>query len=135
MKILVSYLQTLIFKHHQLKHCLIRSVVHTFSAKSIIPIADSSKFKTSLLENKWGLSKKALLTASKYVNFDSYDQRPDSIVELLRTTGFPLSSITNIISSYPLNLYSYHPELVIKPKLNFLLSVTQCQADVVTIVT
>ncbi|KAK1369190.1 hypothetical protein POM88_035282 [Heracleum sosnowskyi] len=143
MKMLVglskSHVQTLIFNLqtlHNSNHCLITTIIRTYSTNTIIPTnVDSSEFKISFLKNKCGLSGKDLVRASKYVDFDSSDQRPDSVLQLFRTFGFPMSNVTKIISFHPRVLKEFHPQNILKPKLDFLLSLSQSQAEVVAIVT
>ncbi|KAK1369187.1 hypothetical protein POM88_035279 [Heracleum sosnowskyi] len=131
-----SHLQTLILKHQTLNtRCLIKPIILSYSTKRRIPTnVDSSEFKISFLKNKCGLSGKSLIRACKCVDFDSSDQRPDSLLDLFRTFGFPMSNVTRIISSQP-TILRYYPENIIKPKLDFLLSITQSQSDVVAMVT
>ncbi|KAK1352795.1 hypothetical protein POM88_052633 [Heracleum sosnowskyi] len=96
---------------------------------------DSLEFRTQFLKNKCGLSGKALISASKYLTFDSSDTRPDSVLELFRTFGFTQPNITRIISIRPRFLQSYNPVNFFKPKLDFLLSIELTRAEVVAIVT
>lgn len=134
-----SHLQTLSFKHQTIpnfNHCSVTPIICSYSTETIIPTnVDSSDFKISFLKNKCGLSGKALVNASECLDFDSSDERPDSVIELFETFGFPRSSIAKIISCYPLLLNKYHPEIIIKPKLEYLFTVFQSQADVIAIVT
>ncbi|WOG84859.1 hypothetical protein DCAR_0104044 [Daucus carota subsp. sativus] len=139
MKMLVcmfkSHLQTLIIKHQtlpNLNHCLIRPIFRSYSPKRTI---DSSEFKISFLKNKCGLSGKHLIRASKCVHFDSSDHRPDSVLELFRNFGFPQPNITRIVSVVPCILQSLKPEKLLKPKLDFLLSMDMSHAMVVRTVT
>ncbi|KAK1369057.1 hypothetical protein POM88_035149 [Heracleum sosnowskyi] len=131
-----SHLQTLTFRHQKLNHCSIRPIICSVSTKTIVPTnVDSSDFKISFLENKCGLSGKALVNACKYLDFDSSNQRPDSVLQLLQTFGFPPDSITKIIAREPLLLKKYHPQNILKPKLDYLFTVFHPQAEVVAVIT
>ncbi|KAK1369161.1 hypothetical protein POM88_035253 [Heracleum sosnowskyi] len=115
---------------------LAKPIICSYDTKRIIPTnVDSSDFKISFLQKKCGLSGKALISACKCLDFDSSNTRPDSVIELFRTFGFSQPHIAKIISCYPLVLYNYHPGNILKPKLDFLLSIFQSQAEVVAIVT
>ncbi|XP_074338089.1 uncharacterized protein LOC141675277 [Apium graveolens] len=128
---------TLVTKHPTFRNlCLSIPIIRSYRTKRIIPTnVDSSEFKISFLKNKCGLSGKALSNACKCLDFDCSHQRPDSVLELFRAFGFSQRNIAKIISIYPLVLINYHPVNILKPKLDFLLSISQSQADVVDIVT
>ncbi|KAK1369188.1 hypothetical protein POM88_035280 [Heracleum sosnowskyi] len=136
MKMLVclckSHLQTLIPELHIL-HFLTRPISRSYRPKRIIT-KDSLEFTNSFLKNKCGLSGKALIKASKFFDFNSSYPRPDSVLDLFRTYGFPPSSITKIITYYPRILQCY-PHKAIQPKLDYLLSISASQSEVVDIVT
>ncbi|KAK1356743.1 hypothetical protein POM88_049999 [Heracleum sosnowskyi] len=85
--------------------------------------------------NKCGLSGKALARACKCLNFDSSNRMPDLVLSFFRNFGFPASAVTKIVASDPRLLKEGHPEKIIRPKLDFLLSISQSQAEVVAIVT
>ncbi|KAK1369194.1 hypothetical protein POM88_035286 [Heracleum sosnowskyi] len=76
----------------------------------------------------------AVIRASKYVSIGPSDMRPDRVLSLLQTFGFPQPNISKIISTDP-RILQYYPEKVIKPKLDFLLSRSLSQSEVVEIVT
>ncbi|KAK1369158.1 hypothetical protein POM88_035250 [Heracleum sosnowskyi] len=127
-----QFQQNLILYTNNNSRCLTAPIISTYATKTNV---DSSEFKISFLKNKCGLSGKSLIRACRSLNFDSCDQRPDSVVDLFRTFGFPLSSITKIISNDPRILRDFHPQNILKPKLDFLLSISLSQAEVVAIVT
>lgn len=58
----------------------------------------------------------------------------DSVLELFRNYGFPLSSITKIITYCP-PILKWYADKVIQPKLDYFLSISASQSDVVDIVT
>ncbi|KAL1833923.1 transcription termination factor MTERF2, chloroplastic [Daucus carota subsp. sativus] len=135
-----SRLQALTAKHldlHILKNlCLKTPIFRNYRTKTTTPTnAESSEFKISFLQNEYGLSKKSLIRASECLSFDFSDQRAHSVLQLFRTFGFPRPNINKIISKYPGILKGYHPEMLIKPKLEFLLSMDLSRAEVIAIVT
>lgn len=129
--------QTLIVKHFTSLNnlCLTTTFFRSYITEKSIPTnVDSSDFKISFLKNKCGLSGKPLVYASNYLDFDSSNQRPQEVLDLFLTSGFPRSTITKIVSACPRILKEFHPTKFLKPKLDFLLSITQSQAEVAAIV-
>lgn len=125
------------FKHNTiqtLNQCLTIPTIRCYSSKKIISTTDPTAFTTFFLKNKCGLSGEAVIRASKYVSFGPSDVRPDRVLSLLQTFGFPLPSISKIVSTDP-RILQFYPEKVIKPKLDFLLSRSLSQIEVVEIVT
>lgn len=129
--------KTLNFKHntiYTLNQCLILPIIRCYSSKINISTTDSTAYTTFFLKNKCGLSGEAVIRASRYVNFGPSDVRPDRVLNLLEMFGFPPLSISKIVSADP-RILQFFPDKFIKPKLEFLLSRSLSQNEVVEIVT
>jgi mTERF domain-containing protein len=87
----------------------------------------------SYLINSCGLSKKSAILASqrKRVLFQS-PERPDSVLNLFKETGFSNAQISKIVRKHPLILLS-HPEKTLLPKIELLRSIGVSSSDLITI--
>ncbi|KAK1397468.1 hypothetical protein POM88_007331 [Heracleum sosnowskyi] len=86
---------------------------------------------------KYGLSKKTIshFRASNVVALQSCsdENRPGAVLKLFQDFGFSHTDITRINSMKPIIL-TFQPDKYIKPKLDFLVSVTKSESEVVSIV-
>ncbi|KAK9272465.1 hypothetical protein L1049_002838 [Liquidambar formosana] len=78
---------------------------------------DPKSLTVSYLVNSCGLSSETALSASKMVAIES-TERPDKVLELLRTFGFTKTHIIRLISKHP-PLILVNPEKILRPKIEF----------------
>ncbi|KAK1397467.1 hypothetical protein POM88_007330 [Heracleum sosnowskyi] len=107
----------------------------TYTYRTIYTTAtgDSLPFKTAFLN--CGLSEKTNFRASNVVPLQSCsdENRPGAVLKLFQDFGFSHTDITRINSKQP-HLLTFHPDKYIKPKLEFLVSITKSESEVVSIV-
>lgn len=107
----------------------------TYTYRTIYTTAttNSLPLKTTFL--KCGLSRKNHICAANMVPLQSCsdENRPSSVLKLFQDFGFSQTDITRINSKQP-DILTFHPDKYIKPKLDFLLSITKSESEVVSIV-
>lgn len=113
------------FQH--LKKCLIP--IRSYRTKSI---STDSSFKISYLENTCGLSGKTLVRVSNLVNFES-TEKPNSVLKLFQSFGFSKTHVSIIIGRCP-PLLLYDAENALKPKLDFLLAISNSESEIIKVV-
>ncbi|XP_017223482.1 uncharacterized protein LOC108199961 [Daucus carota subsp. sativus] len=98
-------------------------------------------FSTSAITDSSSIADCLPLTRKPNQTYPVYRERgiesssgADSFVKLFQQFGFSDTHITRILSKQPAIL-AYRPQKYLKPKLDFLISVTSCETDVVNIVT
>ncbi|KAF5731199.1 hypothetical protein HS088_TW19G00804 [Tripterygium wilfordii] len=91
-----------------------------------------SSFTVTYLLNSCGLPLETAKSLSKRVHFET-PERPDSVLNLLKSYGFTSTSISKLISSCP-SLLVCHAEKTLLPKLEFFRSKEFPSSDIVRIV-
>ncbi|CAI0542040.1 unnamed protein product [Linum tenue] len=79
-----------------------------------------------------GFSPDRAKVSSKFLKFRT-TEKPDAVVDLLRSHGFSGTQIARCIKYYPV-LLELHPERVLRPKLDFLLSVGISRPELIKVV-
>ncbi|XP_059669072.1 uncharacterized protein LOC132314196 [Cornus florida] len=108
--------------HHRINHNTHR-VVRFFETQSI---ANTSNFTEkqavtiSYLTKSCGLSLESAISASKKLKIKS-TEKPDSVLELLRSHGFTENHISRLISCWP-GLILADPERTVRPKIDYFAS-------------
>ncbi|KAJ4729430.1 Transcription termination factor like [Melia azedarach] len=82
---------------------------------------DERSLTVSYLKNSCGLSLEEAISASNVVNIKN-TQKPNSVIQLLKSHGFTNSQIASFISKYPRILLA-EPEKNLKPKIEYFKSV------------
>lgn len=99
--------------------------IRTYNSYKTIS-TDCLALSTSFLKHKCTSSSIRLQSSSD-------ENAPNSVLKLFQAFGFSQTHITGIIAKEPYIL-TFHPQKYLKPKLDFLLSITHSQSDVVNIV-
>lgn len=108
------------FLSHKLGFVLSRTLCSvTVIAKAKRPSLKS--FTVSYLVNSCGLSLESAKLKSRFVKFSS-SQRPDSVLTLLKNSGFTNEQIIRVVNSFP-SILIVDPETVLLPKLMFFRSI------------
>ncbi|XP_059669997.1 transcription termination factor MTERF6, chloroplastic/mitochondrial-like [Cornus florida] len=112
------YNNTLI--HHRINHNT-PTIVRFIETQSTPPTNSNFTEKQALtiayLTNSCGLSLESAISASKRVNIKS-TEKPDSVLELLRSHGFAKNHISRLFSTYP-TLILADPERTLRPKIEY----------------
>lgn len=110
--------------------------IRTYTYKTIHTTATRSSLALKTSFFNCGLSEKTHFRACNLVPLQSCsdENRPTSALELFQDYGFSQTDITRINSKQP-HILTFHPDKYIKPKLDFLLSITKSESEVVRIVT
>ncbi|XP_057461143.1 transcription termination factor MTERF8, chloroplastic-like [Actinidia eriantha] len=103
--------------------------------RSISSIADSSStkspnphsFRVSYLINSCGLSPETAISVSPKLNFET-PEKPDSVLNLLRTHGFTQTQISILVRKRPLLLLA-NPDKTLLPKIEFFQSLGISRTD------
>lgn len=107
----------------------------TYTYRTICTTATTNTFPLKTTFLKFGLSEKTHFRASNVVPLQSCSDknRPGAVLKLFQDFGFSQTDITRINSKQP-HILTFHPDKYIKPKLDFLVSITKSESDVVSIV-
>ncbi|XP_057460952.1 uncharacterized protein LOC130751368 [Actinidia eriantha] len=126
-KIAIDSTPPLVFLHNKL--VFLRSISSTADSSSRkSPNPDS--YTVSYLINSCGLSPETAISASKALNFET-PERPDLILDLLRTHGFTKTQIANLVRIRP-RLLLANPDKTLLPKLQFFHSIDVSRTDLAT---
>ncbi|KAF8411851.1 hypothetical protein HHK36_004410 [Tetracentron sinense] len=87
------------------------------SFSSISNSKNQQSLTVSYLMNSCGVSLESAISASKKIHIES-TEKPDLVLELLRTHGFTKTHIANLISKLPSLLFS-NPDKTLKPKIEY----------------
>ncbi|KAF3435206.1 hypothetical protein FNV43_RR22293 [Rhamnella rubrinervis] len=79
---------------------------------------DQQSLTVSYLVNSCGLSLQQALSASKKVNIEDTNKRPDSVLELFATYGFAKSQVSRLICIRP-HLILADSDLTLRPKIEY----------------
>ncbi|CAL1403542.1 unnamed protein product [Linum trigynum] len=93
---------------------------------------DGHSFPASYLMSSHGFSPDRAKVSSKFLKFRT-TEKPDAVVDLLRSHGFSGTQIARCIKYYPV-LLELDPERVLRPKLDFLLSVGISRPELIKVV-
>ncbi|GFZ04621.1 mitochondrial transcription termination factor family protein [Actinidia rufa] len=88
---------------------------------------DPDSYTVSYLINSCGLSPETAISASEKLNFET-PERPDSVLNLLRTHGFTQTQISNLVRKRP-GLLLANPDKTLLPKLKFFHSIGVSRTD------
>ncbi|XP_059630889.1 transcription termination factor MTERF6, chloroplastic/mitochondrial-like [Cornus florida] len=105
--------------HHRISHNT-HTIVRFLETQSIANnsnFTEKSSLTISYLTKSCGLSLKSAISASKKVSIKS-TEKPDSVLELLRSHGFTENHISVLISRYP-TLILADPERTLRPKIEY----------------
>ncbi|XP_058200179.1 transcription termination factor MTERF15, mitochondrial-like [Rhododendron vialii] len=97
--------------------------------KSTLPKGDS--YVVSYLIDSCGLSPENAISASKKLEFET-PERPDSVLDLLRTYGFTETQISKLVGKRP-RLLVADPEKILLPKLEFFQTLDVSRSDLARI--
>ncbi|XP_059628983.1 transcription termination factor MTERF5, chloroplastic-like [Cornus florida] len=89
----------------------------TQSIASNSNFTEKQAFTISYLTKSCGLSLESAISASKKINIKS-TEKPDSVLELLRSHAFTEKHISRLISTYP-TLILADPERTLRPKIEY----------------
>ncbi|XP_010512687.1 PREDICTED: uncharacterized protein LOC104788622 [Camelina sativa] len=84
-------------------------------------------FTVSYLVNSCGLSLESAKSKSRFVKLSS-SERPDSVLTLLKNSGFTNEQIIRVVNSFP-SILIVNPEVVLLPKLMFFRSIGLSSSD------
>ncbi|XP_042494665.1 uncharacterized protein LOC122073977 [Macadamia integrifolia] len=100
------------------RHALfLRTISSTESTSGTLGSVDQKNFTISYLMNSCGLSFKPATSVAQKILIET-TERPDSVIELLRTNGFTNTHLANLITKYPRMLFA-DPVKTLKPKIDF----------------
>ncbi|WOH00054.1 hypothetical protein DCAR_0519410 [Daucus carota subsp. sativus] len=110
--------------------------IRTYTYRTLHTTATSASLPSKSSFLNCGFSVKTHFCASNVVPLQSCsdEDRPTSVLKLFQDFGFSQSDITRINSKQP-GVLTFHPDKYIKPKLEFLLSITKSESEVVRIIT
>uniref|UniRef100_A0A5B7CDJ9 Mitochondrial transcription termination factor family protein n=1 Tax=Davidia involucrata TaxID=16924 RepID=A0A5B7CDJ9_DAVIN len=105
--------------HHRIKHTTSTIVrfLQTQPISNNSNLTEKQSLTVSYLTKSCGLSWESAISASKTVHIES-TEKPDSVLELLRSHGFTENNIATLISRHP-PLILADPEKTLRPKIEF----------------
>ncbi|KAL1815177.1 hypothetical protein ACET3Z_017751 [Daucus carota] len=107
--------------------------IRTYTYRTLHTTATSASLPSKSSFLNCGFSVKTHFCASNVVPLQSCsdEDRPTSVLKLFQDFGFSQSDITRINSKQP-GVLTFHPDKYIKPKLEFLLSITKSESESAT---
>lgn len=111
----VEYIKT----HLGYLHILRTFAIASSTTKKYTKNRNRQSFTVSYLINSCGLSPEVAISISEKLKFESSDDRPDTVLALLRNQGFKNAHISKLISRRPSLLLITRPEKSCCPNSNF----------------